>query len=83
MHITLRFVQVWRKEAQSSLVRYWAVARAEEHSLAFGSYHYHLYLYSDFCSGLNGILIPHLHKALPLGDTQKRNVLNFESILIK
>jgi hypothetical protein len=47
----MRFVQVWRKEAQSSSVRYWAAVRAEDHSLAFGSYYYHLYLYSALVPG--------------------------------
>jgi hypothetical protein len=42
---------VWRKEAQSAAVRYWAVVRAEDHSLAFGSYLYHLYLYSALVPG--------------------------------
>jgi hypothetical protein len=51
MHTTGRFVQVWRTEAQSAGVHCWAVVRAEVHSLAFGSYYYHLYLYSALVPG--------------------------------
>lgn len=48
LRITVRFVQVWRKEAQSAAVRYWALVRAKvfqpacrQAGLDFCSYLYH------------------------------------------
>jgi hypothetical protein len=49
--ITLRFVQVWRKEAQWAAVRYWALVRAEVFQLNFCTFHFSSYLYSAFVPG--------------------------------
>ncbi len=48
---TVRFEQVWRKEAQSSAVRNCAVVWAEVFQLGFCTFHFSSYLYSALVLG--------------------------------